>query len=100
MDRPLDTTNYASEFDSELEHERQQLLRRRFLWYTGTVLALSVISLVIGIFAVREAMSGLRGSEAAAAWISLLVNGLVFGLSGQPFSSFFFLKICVCRFPN
>ncbi len=27
---------FTSEFGSELEAERQQLLRRRFLWYTGT----------------------------------------------------------------
>lgn len=86
VDRPLDTTNFVNEFDSELENERQQLLRRRFLWYTGTVLTLSVISLIFGIFAVREAMTSLTRAGAAAAWISLLVNALVFGLFCTAFS--------------
>lgn len=92
MDRPLDTSAFASEFDSELENERQQLLRRRFLWYTGTVLFLSVFSLIMGVFSVREAITGSAAKVAAAAWISLAVNAVVFGLFCTAFSYVFYHK--------
>ncbi|MBU6414190.1 MAG: SpoIIE family protein phosphatase [Planctomycetes bacterium] len=91
MDRPLDTSAFASEFDSELENERQQLLRRRFLWYTGTVLFLSVFSLIFGIFGVREAI-GASTRNGAAAWITLFVNVAVFALFCTAFSYVFYHK--------
>jgi serine phosphatase RsbU (regulator of sigma subunit) len=37
---------FTSEFGSELEAERQQLLRRRFLWYTGTYVGWMLLILV------------------------------------------------------
>lgn len=92
MDRPLDTSSLASEFDSELELERQQLLRRRFLWYTGTVLTFSIISLIGGIFGLREAIGDANKSLAIAAWIGMGVNVAVFGLFCTAFSYVFYHK--------
>lgn len=92
MDRPLDTSAFASEFDSELENERQQLLRRRFLWYTGTLIFFSIFSIIIGIFNVRDAMSGSGKGLATAAWLTLAVTVLVFALFSMAFSYVFYHK--------
>jgi len=92
VDRPLDTSAFGNEFDSELELERQQLLRRRFLWYTGTVLTLTVFSLIIGIFGLREVAGIASFSVVTAAWISLAVNVAVFALFCIAFSYVFYHK--------
>jgi serine phosphatase RsbU (regulator of sigma subunit) len=40
---------YTTEFRDELEVQRLDLLRRRFLWYCGVIVGLSFLSLTIGV---------------------------------------------------
>ena len=72
----------TAEFGHDIEAERQQLLRRRFLWYTGTV---SVISL-LGVIATVVA-----GGASA----SQVLSGLTIALAGVGFTlysaSFFYI---------
>lgn len=44
-----DPTQLNAEFGVELEEERQQLLRRRFLWYTGTVATFTGLAFLGGL---------------------------------------------------
>ena len=71
MPPKVDPSQITAEFGHELEAERQQLLRRRFLWYTGTVAGFSAIFLLPSIL-------GIALDHSLYSWIRLLLNSAVF----------------------
>jgi len=56
------THTFTSDFKHEFEQEREQFLRRRFLWYAGVVVVISVLAIAAGIVAIfvadESAVSG------------------------------------------
>lgn len=46
---PARSYTYTAEFRDELEVQRLDLLRRRFLWYCGVIIAISLVGLLVGL---------------------------------------------------
>jgi hypothetical protein len=73
---PYGASAFTSDFRHEYEAERERWLRRRFLWYTGIVSLLSVLS-AAGAAVVLWAMAAkLPAGAASASWIKLGLGAL------------------------
>jgi hypothetical protein len=72
----------ATRYEWELENERARMLRRRFLWFSGTLIVVTLLSLPFGIWASLAFGGNMQLSAAinsAASLIQLAVLVLAFG---------------------
>ena len=76
---PTQSNTYTAEFRDEYEVERTRMLRRRFLWYCGVTIGLSVLGMLVGavggaIGASKEVVLGILSLPAM--YIPLIAGGI------------------------
>lgn len=95
------TAAYTTEFHYEFRIETGRLLRRRFLWFTGVVGSLALLSLAVGLYGtlfgnVRAAAATSETAEVArgltdwrwwvlaSVWCGIYIAGFIFALLRRP----------------
>jgi hypothetical protein len=74
------TSVFTSEFRREYEAEREQWLRRRFLWYTGVVGGVNVLVFVAGMVTwlwLSRSSAAAEGPKTPGSWVTWLSDGLL-----------------------
>ncbi|HLP86206.1 MAG TPA: PP2C family protein-serine/threonine phosphatase [Phycisphaerales bacterium] len=71
---PVTMAAGPSELQQEFDRETQQLLRRRFLWFSGTLIGLSIIALIvmtIGFFAFPAVAKAVQATNTPGVTVSI-----------------------------